>query len=56
MGAIEPKRCPHCVGFLEAVQVLEHDDFAAPSPVLICRRCDGEDTVEEPMSIPLGWE
>jgi hypothetical protein len=56
MGAIDRKRCPHCVGFLDAVRIEEHDDFAARGPAVICPRCDGEDPAGDALAVPLTWE
>jgi hypothetical protein len=55
MGAIELKRCPHCVGFLSAVPV-DETHFAAPGPALVCERCDAGGIVADALSVPPAWE
>jgi len=56
MGAMEIKRCPHCVGRLTAVPLDEMDGFDAPGPVVTCHRCDSDPRGEERLFVPDNWD
>jgi hypothetical protein len=56
MGAIEIKRCPHCVGRLAAFPLDAVDGFDAPGLVVICDRCDSGPRGEEPLFLPHNWD
>jgi hypothetical protein len=40
MGAIELKRCLHCMRTLVSLQIDERDEFERPGPAVVCPRCD----------------
>jgi hypothetical protein len=56
MGAMDIKRCPHCVGRLSALPLDELDGFDAPGPAVYCDRCDSIPNEEEPLFVPHGWD
>jgi hypothetical protein len=55
MGAIDAKRCPHCVGRLIAIPLETPDGFDASGPLVLCRRCDGLPRDEGSLFLPPGW-
>jgi hypothetical protein len=56
VGAIDLRRCRHCVRPLLSLQIDERDEFALRSPAVVCERCDGEAHDEDPVFLPDGWE
>jgi hypothetical protein len=56
MGALDLKRCPHCVSPIATVTPDAHDGFAQPGPACICPRCDRTPHPEDATFVPDGWE
>jgi hypothetical protein len=57
MGAIDIKRCPHCVRRLAALTLDQVDGFDAPGPAVICHRCDSSEPAgEAPLFVPHDWD
>lgn len=57
MGAMDIRRCPHCVGRLAALTLDPVDGFDASGPAVICHRCDCSDPVDEaPVFVPHDWD
>jgi hypothetical protein len=55
MGAIDLRRCRHCVRPLLSLQIDERDEFALRSPAVVCVRCDGGADDEE-FLVPDWWD
>jgi hypothetical protein len=56
MGAMDIKRCPHCVGRLRAMPLDELDGFEVRAPVVTCDRCDSDPNDGESLLVPDAWE
>jgi hypothetical protein len=56
MGAIELKRCPHCMRTLTPLQIDEREEFARSGPALVCARCDTDPPLEELLLLPDAWD
>jgi hypothetical protein len=55
MYALEPKRCPHCIGGLAAVQLDHAEEFDLRGPVVVCARCDSAPHADERLHVPDDW-
>src|SRR3981081_2853512 len=56
MYALAPRRCPHCVGVLAALQVGHADEFHVRGPVVVCARCDGVPGTDETLRVSEDWD
>jgi hypothetical protein len=57
MGAMDIRRCPHCVRRLAALTLDELDGFVARGPAVICHRCDSREPADEaPLFVPHDWD
>ena len=56
MYALAPRRCPHCVGVLAALQVEHADEFHVRGPVVVCARCDGVPGTDETLRVSEDWD
>ena len=56
MGAMDLKRCRHCVSPVTTITPDEDDDFARPGAACICVRCDRSPHPEDAMFVPAGWD
>jgi hypothetical protein len=56
MYALEPKRCPHCVGVVATVSLDHAEEFRVRGPAVVCERCDSTPGNGETMHLPDHWD
>jgi hypothetical protein len=57
MGAMDIRRCPHCVRKLWVLTLEDVADFSAPEPAVICRACDSSEPADQaPLFVPHDWD
>jgi hypothetical protein len=57
MGAMDIRRCPHCVRRLRVLTLEEVDGFSVPEPAVICRACDSSEPADQaPLFVPHDWD
>jgi hypothetical protein len=55
MFSLDRKRCPHCIGGLEAISFDQAEELRAPGPVVICLRCDAPPPPDDALHPPDEW-